>query len=117
VSVRANIRSTLLVSSVVAATTVGFAIQVAAGESPPAHHTVVIEAMRFDPQELTLNAGDTVLWVNHDPFPHTVSAVGRQFDSHDIAAGASWKYVARRSGTYAYVCSLHPNMPGTLQVN
>jgi plastocyanin len=114
---RVNIRSTLLVSAVVAATTLGFAIDIAAGEPPPTHHTVVIEAMRFDPQELTVKAGDTVVWVNHDPFPHTVSATGRQFDSHDIATGASWKYVARKGGNFAYVCSLHPNMPGMLHVN
>jgi plastocyanin len=114
---RTDIRSVLLVSAVVVATSVGFAIDIAAGKSPTAHHTVVIEAMRFDPQELTVKAGDTVVWVNHDPFPHTVSSTGRQFDSRDIAAGASWKYVARRAGNFAYVCSLHPNMAGTLNVN
>jgi plastocyanin len=114
---RAHVRSTLLVSAVVAATTLGFAIDITAGESPHAQHTVAIEAMRFDPQQLTVKAGDTVVWVNHDPFPHTVSATGKQFDSHDIAAGASWKYVAGKTGTFAYVCSLHPNMPGTLQVD
>ncbi len=81
-----------------------------------ATHTIVIQAMRFEPQELTVRTGDTIVWVNHDPFPHTVTAVGKQFDSHEIAAGASWKFTARYAGVFAYACSLHPNMPGTLRV-
>ena len=55
------------------------------------------------------------MWTNKDPFPHTVTAPGK-FDSHDIAADGSWKYVARTAGEYAYICTLHPNMKGTLRV-
>jgi plastocyanin len=114
---REDIRSALLLSAVVAATTLGFAIDIASGESPHASYTVHIKAMRFDPQELTVKAGDTVVWVNQDFFPHTASAANGQFDSHDISAGGSWKYVATKAGDFAYICSLHPNMPGTLHVN
>ena len=64
---------------------------------------------------LVVKRGDTVVWVNKDPFPHTVTAAGA-FDSHDIPAGASWKYVARKPGDFAYICTLHPNMKGTLTV-
>jgi plastocyanin len=78
-------------------------------------HTVVIEGLKNEPEALTVNRGDTVVWVNKDPFPHTVTAKG-SFDSHDIAAGKSWKYTASKAGEYAYVCTLHPNMKGTLTV-
>jgi plastocyanin len=81
----------------------------------PATHTVVIEAVRYDPETLTVKRGDTIVWVNKDPFPHTVTAKGA-FDSHDIAAGKSWKYTARKTGEYTYICTLHPNMKGTLKV-
>jgi plastocyanin len=81
----------------------------------PASHTVIIEGVAYQPAVLVVNRGDTVVWVNKDPFPHTVTAPGA-FDSHDIPAGASWKYVARKIGNYAYVCSLHPNMNGTLTI-
>ena len=47
--------------------------------------------------------------------PHTVTAAGH-FDSHSIDAGKSWRHVARRAGTYPYVCTLHSNMRGSLQV-
>jgi len=79
-------------------------------------HTVVIDSLRFDPQVLTVKAGDTIVWVNRDPFPHTVTAEGKSFDSHEIAPGQSWKYTARKAGEFAYACMLHPTMKATLRV-
>jgi plastocyanin len=78
-------------------------------------HTVVIDGVKYEPESLTVNRGDTVVWVNKDPFPHTVTAKGA-FDSHSIDAGKSWKYTARKAGDYNYVCTFHPNMKGTLTV-
>jgi plastocyanin len=93
----------------------GAAIAAAGGKDKPATHTVVIEAVAYTPEALAVDRGDTVVWVNKDPFPHTVTAKGA-FDSHDIAAGKSWKYTARKAGQYTYICTLHPNMRGTLTV-
>lgn len=84
-------------------------------DAKPAIHTVVIEGVKYEPETLTVRRGEMVVWVNKDPFPHTVTAAG-VFDSHSIAVGGSWKYVARKPGTYAYACTLHPNMKGTLKV-
>jgi plastocyanin len=81
----------------------------------PSTHTVVIDGVKFEPEALSVKRGDTVVWVNKDPFPHTVTAPGA-FDSHSIAAGKTWKYVARKAGDYSYVCTLHSNMKGTLKV-
>ena len=64
----------------------------------PASHTVAIEGVAYQPAVLVVKRGDTVAWVNKDPFPHTVTAPGA-FDSHDIAAGATWKHVARNAGS------------------
>jgi plastocyanin len=79
-------------------------------------HTVVIDSLRFDPQVLTVKAGDTIVWINRDPFPHTVTAEGKHFDSHEIASGQSWRYTARKAGEFAYACVLHPTMKATLRV-
>ena len=87
----------------------------ASAAGKPAIHPVVIEGVKYEPETLTVKRGDTVVWVNKDPFPHTVTSTGA-FDSHSIAAGGSWKYVARKAGDYAYTCTLHPNMKGTLKV-
>ena len=78
-------------------------------------HTVVIDGVKYDPETVTAKRGDTVIWVNKDPFPHTVTAKG-VFDSREIPAGGSWKYEPRKAGEYDYVCTLHPNMKGTLDV-
>jgi plastocyanin len=87
----------------------------AASAAKPATHHVVIDGLKNDPETLTVRRGDTIIWTNKDPFPHTVTAPGK-FDSHDIPPGGSWKYVARVPGDYAYICTLHPNMKGTLNV-
>lgn len=81
-----------------------------------ATHTVVMEGVAVSPRNLTVKAGDTVVWVNKDPFPHTATAQNRSFDSGEIASGKSWKFRAKTAGTFDYVCKLHPTMRGTLVV-
>jgi plastocyanin len=87
----------------------------ASAADKPAIHTVIIEGVKYEPEALTVKRGDTVIWVNKDPFPHTVTAAAA-FNSHSIVVGGSWRYVARKAGDYAYTCTLHPNMKGTLKV-
>jgi plastocyanin len=88
----------------------------ATGAAAPAAatHTVVIEAVVFQPRILTVHVGDTVVWRNQDPFPHTATSTA--FDSGPIAAGASWTYRTRQPGELAYVCTLHPTMKAVLHV-
>jgi plastocyanin len=79
-------------------------------------HTIVIEAMRFSPPALEVKAGDTVVWENKDPFPHTATAKEGGFDSGTIAPNRSWKFTAKKRGEFPYVCSLHPTMKAVLSV-
>jgi len=79
-------------------------------------HTIVIADMKFVPDTLTVKAGDTVVWVNKDFFPHTATAQDKTFDSRDIATNKSWKYVATKKGSFPYICTLHPTMKATLIV-
>lgn len=80
-----------------------------------ATHTVTIDSMRFEPAELVVAPGDTVVWTNKDPVPHTVTARGR-FDSGAIAPDKTWSWVAGRRGTLSYVCTYHPGMQAMLIV-
>lgn len=86
------------------------------GAPRPVEYTVTIEGMQFHPAELTVHRGERIVWVNKDFFPHTVTADNKAFDSHSIAANASWTYVASRKGAYAYSCTLHPVMKGRIKV-
>lgn len=79
-------------------------------------HTVKIDGMVFTPPILTINAGDTVTWVNNDIVEHTATAADGSFDSKMIAAGKSWKQTFKSKGDFAYVCKYHPTMKGTLKV-
>jgi len=87
----------------------------AAAADPPRRHEVVIQGLLYVPETLTVRPGDVVVWINKDPFPHTVTAAGA-FDSGSVAAGKSWRFTAKTSGTYPYLCTLHTTMKGTLRV-
>jgi plastocyanin len=81
----------------------------------PVTHTVVMQATSYAPQALTVKRGDTVVWINKDPYPHTATAKG-VFDSGGIGDGGSWGYTAREPGEHPYICTFHPNMKATLRV-
>jgi plastocyanin len=89
---------------------------VAAAATKPVTHTVTIELMQFTPATLSVKPGERVVWVNKDLFPHTVTADDKSFDSGAIAANASWSYIARKKGEFAYGCTFHPTMHGKLTV-
>ena len=78
--------------------------------------TVAIDGTAFQPAMLTVKAGDSVTWVNKDPFPHTVTSAAGGFDSREIAPGKSWKYTTAKKGEFTYVCIFHPTMSATLKV-
>ena len=81
----------------------------------PAKHTVTIEAVQFQPTVVEARRGDSIVWINKDPFPHTVTAAGK-FDSKEIKPGESWSYKIQQAGDVSYICTLHPTMKATLHV-
>lgn len=80
----------------------------------PKTHVVAIRNSEFSPANLTVKAGDTVVWRNYDVVPHT--ATGRAFDSGNLDKGQSWRFVARKKGTLSYICTYHPSMKGRVIV-
>jgi plastocyanin len=86
------------------------------GAAQPKAHVVVGRGVAWDPKELEVQSGDTVEWRNADIVPHNVRADRRAFTSKDLPPGASFKWRARKRGTYPYRCTLHPEMIGTVRV-
>ena len=78
--------------------------------------TVMIHNFAFQPAELTVNVGDTIVWKNTDIVSHTVTAADGSFDSGEIKPGKNWKLVVAKRGVIAYGCTPHPNMHGKLAV-
>ena len=70
----------------------------------------------FDPAEVTVPAGSTVVWVNEGREDHTVTADDQSFDSGYKKKGASWQRAFPSPGKYAYHCAPHPWMKGTVLV-
>lgn len=78
--------------------------------------TVDITGFAFRPGELTVSAGDTVVWTNGDALPHTTSADSGAWSSPELGPGERFRFVATRAGRFPYHCSAHPVMRATLVV-
>lgn len=101
--------------------------------------------LTFEPDELTINVSDTVVWENVGESGHTVTAYEEEIpddaeyfasgefdseeaardayspgdtDSGDIPGGESYEYIFETPGTYEYFCIPHENagMVGTIDV-
>jgi amicyanin len=77
---------------------------------------VTIDNFVFEPARLTVKAGTTVTWTNRDDIPHTVAAKDRAFKSKVMDTDESYSFTFSTPGEYAYFCSLHPHMTGTIVV-
>jgi plastocyanin len=64
--------------------------------------------MAFAPINVTVKTGETVMWTNNDTVTHTVT--GTDFDSGDIAPGATYSHTFATPGTFTYKCTIHPSM-------
>jgi len=80
-------------------------------------HQVSIEGFAFVPANLTINAGDTVVFTNADSAPHTATDANGAFDTGRLNRGASAQLTFNSAGSFNYICSLHPNMRGTITIN
>jgi plastocyanin len=70
---------------------------------------VVIDNFSFSPKTLTLPAGATVTWTNHDNVPHVVTSADDQFTKSSILkTGQRFSNTFATAGTYSYFCSIHP---------
>jgi plastocyanin len=99
-----------------AALAMTFMIAASAAAATPAGPTVAIDNFMFGPMDVTIAAGATVTWVNHDDDPHTVSAVDKSFKSPALDSNQTYSRTFDKPGEYAYFCSLHPQMIGKIIV-
>ena len=88
-------------------------------EHPPATDpaggaTVVIEDLAYHPDTLTITAGTTVTWAWRDgAVAHDVK--GDRFRS-PVQAQGTFTHRFPQPGRYHYLCTLHPNMTGVIEV-
>ena len=63
----------------------------------------------FRPRNLTIDRGTVVRWVNRGDRPHTTTS-NTSLWNHTLAPGETFSRRFRRMGTFAYHCSIHPQM-------
>lgn len=90
------------------------------GYNPPGNspsNLVVINNFAFSPQSATISAGDTVTWRNDQNVGHTVTSnSGGELNSPVLGQGQTYVHVFNSVGTYAYHCTPHPTMTGSVIV-
>ncbi|MCE8544571.1 cupredoxin family copper-binding protein [Ruegeria pomeroyi] len=85
----------------------------ASGSSPV---VVDIRAFAFEPAEVTIRAGETVRWINHDFAPHTATDDEVNWDTEELEKGGQATIRFDTPGTYPYFCAYHPHMRGSVVV-
>ena len=85
-------------------------------DTPASEATISIEDFMFAPTAITVAPGTTVRWKNLDGEPHTVRGVETSFRSGALDQNDSFAFEFDQPGTYRYVCSIHPQMVGTIVV-
>ena len=94
----------------------------AGGAAAAPVHTSTVDlppSYRFDPAIITVPAGTTVTWTNHDNFTHSVKVeTGADTSVHVMSPGQTAQITFTTPGTYTYVCTFHTqNMRGTVVVD
>jgi plastocyanin len=77
---------------------------------------VEIDDFAYDPDPVRIEEGGKVIWINRDSVPHTASAKDGSFDTGTLEEGKLKSESFKQPGAYAYVCSIHPQMHGTVEV-
>ena len=77
---------------------------------------VKIDNFSFGPGVLTVPAGTSVTWTNHDDIPHTVVSTDGVFKSKVLDTDEKFSYTFAKPGTFPYFCSIHPKMTGKVVV-
>ena len=80
--------------------------------------TVTITEYQYVPVPLIVPIGARVIWVNKDDDDHNIISDARPplLDSPVLALGGTYTMVFVKPGTYAYSCTLHDFMHGTVVV-
>jgi plastocyanin len=88
--------------------------------TPKAHKSasasVTMGDLFFSPTSVSIAVGDTVTWNNTGQAPHNASADDGSFKTPTINNGESTSHTFTQAGTFSYICTIHPNMKGTVRV-
>lgn len=88
-----------------------------AAKKPSGPGTVAIADFLFGPEKIVVKAGQSISWTNVDDSPHQVTVQGEStLRTPVVLKGQSTTLTFNDAGVYGYICGLHPNMKGSIEV-
>jgi len=95
------------------------ALVMAAGAACAAEHVVTQKGKAFSTKKLSVKLGDSVKFVNEDPFSHNVFSLSdaKSFDLGSYGQGGSKSITFDKAGTIEVECAVHPDMKLLIEVS
>ncbi len=84
--------------------------------STASQNNVSIQNYAFSPSTLTIQKGANVTWTNYDSVQHHVVSDSSAFSSPLLNKGDTYTHQFNNTGSFSYICSIHPYMKGTIVV-
>jgi plastocyanin len=81
--------------------------QAAVEETDSQEMSIEVVDSAYQPGEITIAPGTTVVWTQTGSLPHTVTADDGSFDSGDMSSGDTFSFTFEEEGTYPYYCEYH----------
>jgi len=76
---------------------------------------VSINNFKFQPKDLIVDVGTTVIWKNNDKVSHNVVSKNN-FESSVLKQGEEFRFIFTQAGVFDYLCTIHPSMTGKIIV-
>lgn len=95
------------------------ALSMMSGAAGAAEHVVAQKSMAFSTKKLSMKVGDSVKFVNEDPYSHNLFSLSeaKSFDLGPSPQGGSKSIVFDKVGTVEVECAMHPDMKLTIVVS
>jgi plastocyanin len=77
---------------------------------------IVMKDFKFEPATAKVKVGQEISWRNEDDAKHDAFSEEHGLDTPEIGQGKTVEYTPDKAGTIQYICSIHPNMKGTLEI-
>jgi plastocyanin len=90
------------------------------GLGTPAKTVSATDQLQFSPATATAHVGQVVEWTAGSTMTHTItfqSANASCLSDPQLLPGSTWEVKFTQTGTYDYICTLHPGMNGTVSVS
>jgi len=84
------------------------------GPAGASDHKNEIKGLAFNPEQITVRAGDSVTWVNEDSDRHHL--MGDGFESKDLPHDATFTTEFPEPAQLTYHCTIHTYMEGQIVV-